>query len=228
MNKDFLILTSNFGQKDLLKDPSEVYDNCDYIAFTDNQTELKVWKQQQGFHFSNIDNYSDRRDAKIYKILSTTFFPNYKYIVWMDANKELIVNPKLIIDEYGDADILGFFHPERNCIYQEMEIIKRLNLDDNQLIDNQKQFYNQDNFPNNIGLLEMSFFIRKNTDKIKHLEFCWCEQICKFSSIDQCSFMYCIWKLRNKNVIYSFKRLKGFANNHGGGNLYSKESPHLK
>ena len=218
MNK-FLILTANLGNKDILVDPPEKFDNCDYIAIVDKKYNTNIWEQFSYFDFSNIDEFKNRRNAKIYKVLSTLIFPQYEYIFWHDANHQLKYDPQLILDEYGDFDLLLFNHPHRDCCYKEMELISG-RLDSQSNIFQQHQYYQNQGMPKEFGLYEMTCYLKKNTSIITNLELMWWEQICKFSSRDQCSFTYCLWKFGTQLNIKTFK---GYANLYAGGNKYFNE-----
>jgi hypothetical protein len=227
MNK-ILVLTAIAGKKDALRDPSVVFDNCDYIAFVEEiNPNIKIWKQQKLLPFSSLDRFAPRRNAKIYKILSTWLFPTYSYIVWTDGNHQPIVDPHKIIQDYGDADMYIFRHPGRLCAYQEMLEVVRAKKEDLPIIEQQIKFYKQQGFPEMLGLAEMTTFIKKNTEAVKMLEASWWEQICKFSSRDQCSFTYCLWLLKNQQTDIKIKFLRGAANKVCGGNIYFDEQPHL-
>ena len=218
MNK-FLILTANLGGKDNLIDPPEKFDNCDYVAIVDKKYNVDIWDQFGYFDFSSIDTFKPRRNAKLYKVLTTIIFPQYEYIMWHDANHQLKIHPQLILDEYGDFDLLLFNHPQRDCLYKEMELING-RLDSTNNIVQQHQYYQNQGMPKEFGLYEMTCYIKKNSPTITNLELMWWEQICKFSSRDQCSFTYCLWKLGTQLNIKTFN---GFANLYAGGNKYFNE-----
>jgi hypothetical protein len=218
MNK-FLILTANLGGKDNLQDPPKKFDNCDYIAVVDKKYDVDIWEQFSPFNFTNIDTYQNRRNAKLYKILSTLIFSQYEYILWHDANHQLIIHPQDILDEYDDFELLLFNHPHRNCCYKEMEIING-RLDSPSNIVQQYQYYQNQGMPHEFGLYEMTCYFKKNNQLVTNFELMWWEQICKFSSRDQCSFTYCLWKLGNQLNIKTFN---GFANMYAGGNKYFTE-----
>jgi hypothetical protein len=224
MNK-YLVLTSNVGGKDLLLDPKIKYDNCDYFAFVDNPTNLNIWQQFKSYNFSAIDQYTSRRNAKIYKVLSSILFPAYEYIIWQDANHRLKVDPKDIIEKYGDFDLLLFKHPDRNCIYQEMNEIVKRNLDTEENIIRQQRYYLSNGYPINNGLNEMTCFISKNSYTLAQFQLSWWEHICKFSSRDQCSFNFCLWK-NGKDL--KIKTFSGYANLYAGGSVYFDEIYHLR
>ncbi len=219
MNK-FLILTANLGGKDNLIDPPKKFNNCDYIAIVDKKYNINIWEQFGCFDFSNIDTFKPRRNAKLYKVLTTLIFPQYEYIIWQDANHQLKVDPEEILNEYGDFDLLLFKHPHRNCCYKEMEIIAERLLDNPQNIPQQYNYYTEQGMPREFGLYEMTCFFKKNNSNITTLELMWWEQICKFSSRDQCSFTYCLWKLEN---VLNIKTFEGYANLYTGGNKYFNE-----
>lgn len=208
--KKFLVLTSITNYKDTLLDPSQKFENCDYIAFVDRKfSDIKVWEQRDIIFNSSIDRYSARRDAKIYKIISTVFFPNYEYIIWLDGNHELIVDPQTILDECGDYEMYVFKHPDRTCVYDELKACINWELDDVANLHYQYNFYKSQKFPEQYGLFELSSFIVKNTQLMKSFQLMWYEHINKFSSRDQISFPFCVWK---KDIREQITLLEGYSN----------------
>lgn len=220
---EYLVLTADIGGKDTLLDPPIKFEGCDYIAMVDMDYKTSIWEQFGFYKFSSVDLYSNRRNAKLYKVLSTILFPNYKYIIWQDASHTLKIHPKDIIDEYGDFDLLLFNHPHRNCVYKEMDVIKERRLDNPKIVEEQYQYYLEQGMPRDLGLYEMTCFIKKNDPKITQLELMWWEHICKFSSRDQCSFNYCLWRCGSDIQIKTFN---GYANRYAGGNKYFNEHGH--
>lgn len=208
-----LILTSITNSKDQLLDPKIKFEDCDYVAFVEKEYDVNTWKQVPVMDFSTIDSYKDRRNAKQYKILSTILFQEYEYIIWVDGNKELKMDPKIIYDNFGDFDVLLFSHPDRGCLYDEMSIIKHIGLDDKNKIDEQYSYYKSSGMPENWGLFEMSSFIKKNNEITRKLDFMWWEHICKFSSRDQTSLPFILWKLEGQ---IKYKILPGYANTRDG------------
>jgi hypothetical protein len=204
MKKDFLVLTCTLGNKDILKDPPKAFDSCDYIAIVDKDYDVKVWQQYGHYNFSSIDQYTHRRNAKLYKVLSTILFPDYEYIIWHDANHQLMTNPSDIIDEYGNFDMCLINHPLRDCAYDEMEVVAACNLDDLHNLYSQKIYYESKGFPKHNGLYAMGCHVKKNTPKMTTFELKWWEHICKFSSRDQCSFSYCLWEMGSMLDVKTF------------------------
>ena len=203
------VITSMFGLKTKLKDPSKKFDGVDYIAFVDRTHEgCVVWEQRNALNFTLDDRFNGRRNAKIYKVLPQMFLPKYDYWFWVDSTHEVIIHPKEIIENYlGDSEIGLWKHTDRNCAYKEAEIINQLNYDHKHLISNQINYYLSMDYPKENGLYELPVSIRKNTDNIKILNLRWWEQICRFSSRDQISMPFVLWKT---NI--TPKLLPGYAN----------------
>lgn len=225
MSKKFLVLTAVTDNKDTLQEPQVVFDNCDYIAVTDRQYDVGVWNQQPIIRFSTIDNFHHRRNAKVYKVLSTIFFPDYEYIVWMDGTHQLKANPESILQQYGDADLYAFKHLVRDCVYEELKAVSG-GVEYRPVAKQHYNYYKFVNMPTHYGLNEASCMVKKNSSKMKILELSWWEQICKFSSRDQCSLNYCLWQLDKSNVGFVTKYITGSANIPNGNGYFEKERNH--
>jgi hypothetical protein len=202
------ILTAISGLKNKLINPKIKFDNVDYFAFVDNIIEESVWKQIKINDFTLDNKYKGRRNAKIYKIVPHLFLPDYDYYFWVDSTHEVIVDPFYIVNNIiKGADIALFNHTERNCVYDEAELLIQLGYDNIDNIENQILFYNKENYPKNNGLFELPCSIRKNTEKINTMNLMWWEIICKYSSRDQISLPYVLNKLNIQPHI-----LEGCAN----------------
>jgi hypothetical protein len=195
MNK-IAIVTSLCGDKEVLHNPTIVHPNADYYAFVSKQhPSATVWKQLSAYSFSNDPKYALRRNAKIYKILTNFFLPNYEYYIWADVSHDVIMNPELICDQYlKDKEISCFKHTARNCIYDEAKILLELGYDHKELIQKQIEFYSSKGYPKNNGLFELSAFARRNSYAINNACLKWWDNICRYSSRDQISFKYILWE----------------------------------
>ena len=209
------IITSLCGLETKLCDPEKVFDGVDYIAFVDViNPDCHVWDQRKAIDFTLDDQYRGRRNAKIYKVMPNMFLPEYDYWFWVDSTHEVVVHPKEIIEKYlGDSDIGLWKHTDRDCAYKEANVIKQLGYDHKELVDNQINYYNSVNYPKDNGLYELPVSVRKNTDKIKIFNMRWWEQICRFSSRDQISLPFVLWK---SNITPTL--LPGYANGGLNGN----------
>jgi hypothetical protein len=206
-NIKIAVITSNIGERcgGLLMEQSKKFDGIDYHAFVDEKKQESMWIQHDSIDFTNDKSFKDRRNAKIYKILPFLFLPNYDYYIWIDSTHNIVKHPLEIIKSIN-SDISVFKHSERNCIYDESNAVKYLKYDYPELVDKQMSDYFMDGYPPKNGLYELPCFIVKNSDKIKKLSLMWWEQICKYTSRDQLSFPYVIWKMNMTPQV-----LQGFA-----------------
>ena len=210
MANKIAIITAIAGTRDKLSVPSVVHANADYFAFVDNPSTEQIgpWVQRKIFSFTNDDRFENRRKAKPYKIMPELFVPGYDYYFWVDATHDVVVNPETIISEYmHDACIGVFRHNQRACAYDEAMEIIRLDYDHIGNVTSQIKEYQKAGFPTGYGLFELPVSVRKNCHQTTEFNLMWWEQICKFSSRDQISFPFCLFKTQIKTVI-----LPGFAN----------------
>lgn len=185
------ILTSSVGTVS----PAEYnikYDSADYFAFVESKLPSNsIWNELPISKFSCDIKYANRRHAKIYKVLPHLFVPGYDYYIWIDATHSVNQEPKSIVEKYlKDSDIALFKHPERNCVYEEAELIKKIKFDYPTLVSRQMSFYKSKEYPRNNGLYELPCRIQRNTSQINTLMLSWWEQICMFASRDQLSMPF--------------------------------------
>ena len=172
------------------------FEGVDYHAFVDFDSDHEIPVETMwSFHYVpkwSIDKqYGDRRHAKIFKILPHFFLPGYDYYIWIDSTHMVAMNPQDIIETYlKDSDIAVFNHPERDCVYDEAEIIQGIKFDKGYNVRSQMIFYESTSYPKNNGLYELPCRIQRNTGPIQALMLTWWELICKYSSRDQLSFPF--------------------------------------
>ena len=203
-NATIAVITSSIGTNNLIT-PEKWLDKVDYHAFVEPH-QLSVddmWHRHEYVSFSLDPKYKNRRDAKIYKICPHLFLPGYDYYIWMDATHTLEADPEELIEEYlKGSEIAVFQHPERDCVYEEAELVKQIGFDHANLIEDQLDFYREMEYPEQNGLYELPARIQKNNGRTKQLGLMWWEQICMFSSRDQISFPFVCEQLNIKpNII---------------------------
>jgi hypothetical protein len=192
------ILTGLTGlNKATLKDPKINYssDDISYFAFVEKKHDVKVWNQINIHEFSVIDNYTDRRNAKLAKMLGFLLAPGYDYYIWHDYINEMAVDPKKFVEEFlVGHDIALFKHRHRDCSYEEIKKLIEWNLDDKETLLKTDQFLRHKQFPAKKGLYALGAFTYKNTPKMQAVFLSWWEMTCKYSSRDQTTFPYVLWK----------------------------------
>lgn len=214
--KNIAVVTSTIGTNDLIS-PTKWLDKVDYHAFVEPHklATADMWNRHEYISFSLDPRFKNRRDAKIYKVCPHLFLPNYEYYIWVDSTHILEADPEKIIDEYlSGCDVAVFKHPERDCVYEEGEIVKNIGYDHANLVTDQLDFYREMDYPENNGLYELPVRIQKNNLRTQQLGLMWWEQICMFSSRDQISFPFVCHELNIKPNI-----MPGRANTIRGNSL---------
>lgn len=207
------VVTSSIGSNRLL-DPIP-FEGVDYHAFVDTNSSNNKWITHSPISFSSDPIYSNRRNAKVYKILPFAFLPEYDYYFWVDSTHILEVNPLEVIEKYlSNTDIAVFNHPHRDCVYLEGKLVSQINFDHTNLVEDQLAFYQDMCYPKNNGLYELSARVQRNTELTQRIGWMWWEQICMFSSRDQISFPFVCHQLDIKPSI-----LPGLANGIRGNNI---------
>jgi len=183
------VVTSSIGTNRLL-DPIP-FEGVDYHAFVDDNAANNKWITHPIIEFSNDPIYTNRRNAKIYKILPFVFLPNYDYYFWVDSTHILETDPYEVINKYlNDTDVAVFKHLGQKCVYDEGKEVIRINFDHPNLVEDQLAFYQDMCYPKNNGLYELPVRVQRNTSLTQRMGWMWWEQICMFSSRDQISFPF--------------------------------------
>jgi hypothetical protein len=190
------IITSICGSSSSLPQPTVQFKDIDYVAFVDRDHDTStIWEQRKALDFTLDSHYKGRRNAKIYKVLPQFFLPDYDYWIWVDSCHDVVMHPQEIIDNYLKEGEIGVWkHRKRTCVYREGGGLLGMKWDHPSLITDQMTYYREDGLPKNNGLIEASALIRKNTPSICVLNLRWWEQICRYSSRDQLSLPYTLWK----------------------------------
>ncbi len=214
-----VVYTAIFGDYDDLKNQEVKIEGVDFYCFTDN-------KNLKSDLFKIIlikPEYDDNtRNAKIFKILPHNFFPQHEYSLWIDGSviiKDL--NLKEFINRYlVNNNIALFKHPDRDCIYDEVNACIDAKKDDPDIMLEQVNNYRLEGYPVHNGLAACAIIARRHNNKdIIKLDEDWWVEIKKYSKRDQLSFNYVAWK--NK---VSYSVIEGIL----WDNAYFKVIGHLK
>jgi glycosyltransferase involved in cell wall biosynthesis len=181
-HKDITVVTAIAGGKDKLKDQKE-YKGVEYVAFVDEKTKSSTWKTRPV-----CDKFKKPvMNAKIHKVL-THKYVDTPYIVWMDGNMDLKVDPHKLVDLLGDHDFAFFKHPMRDCVYEEADMCVQLKKGNQKELAEQTKQYAKDWFEPHSGLCELTAFVRRNTPQANEAFERWWAEICRHSERDQVSF----------------------------------------
>jgi hypothetical protein len=188
-----IVYTCITAGKDNLKE-NQVKGKANFIAFIDRPKKSTTWKV-----IDSPNIYKDpRRNSRYVKTLSHLMFED-EYTIWMDGTMEILIEPEKLIEKYlKDTDIAVFKHPDRNCLYEEGKICRRMHLDDVGLIKRQTERYFREGYPVDNGLAETKVVLRRNTKEVKAFNKMWHEELVHNSSRDQVAFPYIVWKTKIK------------------------------
>jgi len=173
------------------------FDRVEAVCFTDRPGGVPA-----GWTAFPVDAANAVRLARRIKVLSHKYTGDAQWSIWIDRNLQLSVHPQEIVRRVftGGADLASFRHPERECTYNESQIVQFLELDDGELVDWQMERYRAERLPRRFGLLETAIVVRRNTARVRQLNQLWWQEISHGSHRDQLSAMYALWKT---NMRYS-------------------------
>lgn len=192
-----IVYSANIGGYDNFIDLKNYDPNVEYILFTDD-TEFKsdVWEVKSvDFLTDTLDN---RKKARYIKLNPHLVLPPHDISIWIDHCLEPRfedVSELLKYLNFGNSSIMCFPHPERDCLYDEGQVVLKLKLDTPEIVNTQMNRYHSMSFPRNYGLFENGFIVRRNNLKSKMFNETWWKEISKNSGRDQLSQMFVSWSI---------------------------------
>jgi hypothetical protein len=194
LGKDTVVYTAIIGDYDELKDPLIIDKDVDYVCFTDSyKIKSNIWKVIKVDYL-----YRDpRRTARLLKVLPHKIFNRHKINLWVDASFLIKGSIKNFCKKFYNNSLSCFPHNERDCVYEEID--DAIYKDRVKILRQQAEDYKKEGLPKNFGLISSGILLRNNlNEKVSRLMNFWANQIDLYSSRDQVSFSYCIWKLEEK------------------------------
>ena len=206
-----IIYTIITNDCDTLKEPLKHSPGWDYLCLTDNPNlKSDTW---------NIEVVNDLEDPKklsrLYKIKN--HFPDYDLSIFIDATFSI----KRPLDPFALSKTEGIWlnsHPQRQCLYEEAQVVIDKNLDNPETVLNQISRYKAEGLPEQNGLYRCGIMVRNpKDDRITEMCDLWWKEVENGSWRDQVSFPYACWKTKViPNTIL-----------HGITQIYFKQSLHL-
>ena len=179
--------------------PYSIDPEWDYVCFTDCEDLLRaervgIWKIRKvivdGLDFSRINRW--------HKVNPHFLFPEYQESLYLDGNINIISRYIYETVRSTKSPMLFSRHFSRNCAYEEIRALlasHRISEENKNLITIQRDIYQANNFPENYGLSENNVIYRKHhIDIVKRVMTQWWAWIRDFSSRDQASLAYVLWK----------------------------------
>nr|GMD15646.1 Forkhead box protein like [Ipomoea batatas] len=223
-----VVSTCAFGGGDNLYQPigmseSSLKKVC-YVAFWDNIT---LATQQAEGRTVGDDNYigkwriilvkdlpfSDQRlNGKIPKMLPHRLFPNARYSIWVDSKSQFRRDPLGVFEAllWRSNSVLAISeHGARSSVYDEAKAVVKKNKATPEEVAVQMIQYHKDGLPEDKrfngkkALSEASIIVREHNPSTNLFMCLWFNEVVRFTSRDQLSFPYVLWRfkvLKNINM----------------------------
>lgn len=190
-----VVYTCLFGYSERFSDFEVVASpEIDYVVFTDDPNlKSKFWNVVLA-PFSDID---PPKRSKGFKHRPHVYFPDYSESLYLDNTIRLKISAAEIFDNFMTAGTLirAFKHPDRDCSYDEAEIVGAIGYDSVDVIARQMEYHRGQDFPTHIGLNATGFLLRRHNDPlVKSTMDTWHAEMMQFSKRDQLSFNFAAWK----------------------------------
>ncbi|MCK5816176.1 MAG: DUF616 domain-containing protein [Flavobacteriaceae bacterium] len=212
-----VIYTSTFGKNHGVV-PQKKMAGVDFICFTDDVSKVEgAWTPVLLKNDELDSNHLRNRHSKL---LPHLYFKEYEISIYIDSNYLIIGDVLKLIAELKDFKMAIFDHNQaddaRDCIYDEYDAIlelgkkERAYKDDPKIMKEQLDFFRDQKYPKNNGLIFAAVLIRRHNDKevIKMMEDWW-NIVSSKSKRDQLSFDYIAWKNNFKPIILEGDLRKG-------------------
>ncbi|KAM0060741.1 hypothetical protein Hdeb2414_s0004g00127631 [Helianthus debilis subsp. tardiflorus] len=188
-----------------------------YVAFWD---EITLATQEQHGHIINKDRFigkwrvvivrnlpfkDQRLNGKIPKMLAHRLFPNARYSIWVDSKSQFRRDPLGVFEAllWRSKSVLAISeHGARSSVYDEAKAVVEKNKATPEEVEVQITQYHRDGLPadkridGKKALNEASVIVREHTP-VTNLFMClWFNEVVRFTSRDQLSFPYVLWRLK--------------------------------
>lgn len=134
-------------------------------------------------------------------------FPDYDLSVYEDGKISVNKNIQILVDlDYNDNRLLTNKHPQRQSVYDEINILRSLHYEKKEVCDAFEQKYLQEGYPHNNGLVDTCMMIRRHNDPyVSELM----EEITSLlneyhASRHELAFNYVLWKQHKEATVISF------------------------
>ncbi|KAL2894735.1 DNA-directed RNA polymerase subunit beta', partial [Bienertia sinuspersici] len=185
-------------------------DNMRYAG--DNSTFSQHNKEAGRFNlFTGYQSLFQRE--KSFKMLPHRLFPNAQYSIWVDSKSQLRRDPLGVLEAllWRSNSVLAISqHGARSSVYDEAKAVVKKNKATPEEVDVQITQYRLDGLPEDKrfngkkALSEASIIVREHTPLTNLFMCLWFNEVVRFTSRDQLSFPYVLWRLKVLNDINMF------------------------
>ncbi|GAB2291337.1 hypothetical protein Dimus_025595 [Dionaea muscipula] len=218
---EVVVSTCTFGGVDDLYQPigmSEAsLEKVCYVAFWDEITvsvqESRGQRVGEDHHIGNWRivvirdlPFSDQRlNGKIPKMLGHRLFPRARYSIWVDSKSQFRRDPLGVLEAllWRSKSVLAISeHGARSSVYDEANAVVRKHKATPEEVEAQLSQYRLDGFPEDKrlngkkALAEASIIVMEHTPLTNLFMCLWFNEVVRFTSRDQLSFPYVLWRLK--------------------------------
>lgn len=197
-----LCYTAIFGKYDTLKEPLVKTPGWEYVCFTDQPLESKVWEIMPIDPKITVGISTDQRKARRMKIEGGMCWDDQDSI-WFDASIQIKGNLDDLVKPAAEFDGMVLRHPHRSNVYQEAQAIIKRQKDSQSCVSRQMQKYQMENFIQTTPLVATGILYRKNNAATRDFSRIWWDEIKNHSHRDQLSFNYALQKVGVRFLVSS-------------------------
>jgi len=184
-----VVYTELVGGFDRLLPPLQVEPDLDYVVYSDTEAAPPAPWQLRPLA---CRQRNARMTARWHKLHPHLLFPDRDESLHIDANVLIRERVSGLFDVMlQEAPLALFRHPDRECVYDEAEVVKRVRYDDPEIVDLQMGYYRAQGLPRRAGLYHAAAQFRRHADpKLAAMLEDWWRQLKLFSHRDQLSLPY--------------------------------------
>lgn len=215
MNKRVCIYTAIYGGYDDLKEQPEQTTACDFVCFTDNpDLKAKGWRVRH-LRVKHVDAMHPRMQAKYPRTMNHDLFApptsnlftlarqrlhgitRYDYTIWIDGSVKILTEKFAgeMISYVGEYGMAMFIHPDRDCIYDEVDECWDYQKYRGWPLRQQVEHYRSQGYPEHNGLMATGLIVRDmRKEKVRKINEDWWRENVRWTYQDQLSLPYVLWK----------------------------------
>jgi hypothetical protein len=189
-----VVYTCLFGHSELFNDFDYERDGIDFICFTDDpELRSDFWK----IVLLPKQLLDPARTTKRVKLLAHQWLAEYDWSLYVDNTVRLKTSPRRLFEEYlapAKSPLVCFRHYERDCVYDEADVVVMLRYDVADRVRRQMALYRHLGYPAHSGLAKTTLLLRKHHDpELRRVMAVWMEQVLAHSKRDQLSMLPSCW-----------------------------------
>uniref|UniRef100_A0A5B7AQM4 TOD1/MUCI70 glycosyltransferase-like domain-containing protein n=1 Tax=Davidia involucrata TaxID=16924 RepID=A0A5B7AQM4_DAVIN len=153
----------------------------------------------------NLPFQDQRLNGKIPKMLGHRLFPHARYSIWVDSKSQFRRDPLGVLEALlfrTNSELAISEHGARSNVYDEAKAVVKKNKATPEEVEVQMIQYHHDGLPEDKrfngkkALAEASIIAREHTPLTNLFMCLWFNEVVRFTSRDQLSFPYVLWRLK--------------------------------